>query len=220
MGNHAREHFIIIITKPTSSPWKILYRQIKYFIFSDIYNNGMFSDIWNNWYKALTYVLIMFYLNTSIYNLISVPQITRFFLADAIILSKTGVVEAKSRRKAIVEVKNDKTILTILSFVRVLYLWCFCSLKFENSLFSNKLFNFIFWSKRIVYTVKKVHIKYIVLNWLVQTTFFSVETVTGKCRCCHKLRLFRFMEYTIQGTADSWNVLKHERPAHQIENII
>ena len=145
----------------------------------------------------------MFYLNTSIYNLISVSQITRFFLAGAIILSKTGVVEAKSRRKAIVKVKNDKTILTILSFVRVLYLWCVCSLKFENSLFSSKLSNCMFSSKRIVYTVEKVHIKYFVLNWLVQITFFSVETVTGLCRCCHKLRLFKFMEYTIQGTADS-----------------
>ena len=60
--------------------------------------------------------------NTLIYDLMSAPQITRFLLADTIFSSKTRVVEARSRREAIMEVKNNKTISTILPFIRVLYL--------------------------------------------------------------------------------------------------
>ena len=59
--------------------------------------------------------------NTLIYDLMSAPQITRFLLADAIFSRKTRVAEARSRREAIMEVKN-KTISTILPFIRILYL--------------------------------------------------------------------------------------------------
>ena len=41
------------------------------------------------------------------YNLISVPQITQFLLADAMISIKTRVVEARSRIDAIVKFKNN-----------------------------------------------------------------------------------------------------------------
>ena len=58
--------------------------------------------------------------NTRIYNLSSVPQITRFLLADAIISSKTNqwsdtsVVVARGRRDVMVKVKNNETVSTIL----------------------------------------------------------------------------------------------------------
>ena len=61
-----------------------------------------------------------------------------------------------------VKVKN-KTMPTILSFIRILYLkqrvnnrQCFCSLKFEKSLYGNKLSSCIFHSNMIVYTAEKV----------------------------------------------------------------
>ena len=122
--------------------------------------------------------------NTRIYNLISVPHITRFLLRDPIISSKTHVMEVRSRREANVEVKNNEIISAILLFIQVLYLKqqknilpCFCSLKFENSLFSSKLSNCIIRSKRIVYKTKKVYIKYVVQNWLVKRALFYVQTV-------------------------------------------
>ena len=58
--------------------------------------------------------------NTRIYNLSSVPQITRFLLADTIISSKTNqwsdtsVVVARGRRDVMVKVKNNETVSTIL----------------------------------------------------------------------------------------------------------
>ena len=59
----------------------------------------------------------------------------------------------------------------IFSFISTLYLkqqtniiWCFFSLKFENSLFSNKLFRCIFRSEKKVYTAKNDQIKYFVQN--------------------------------------------------------
>ena len=61
-----------------------------------------------------------------------------------------------------VKVKNNRT-MSILTFTRILYLEqqsnilrCFYSLKFEKSLCSNELSSWIFRSKRIVYTAKKV----------------------------------------------------------------
>ena len=93
-------------------------------------------------------------------------------------------------------------------------LMCFKSLKFENSLFSNKFSNYIFRSKRIVYTTKKVQIKYFVKNWSDRRTFICLQTVAWLCCHCHKLQLFRFMEYTIQATSGSWNVLNHKWPPH------
>ena len=41
---------------------------------------------------------------------------------------------------------------------------CFSSLKFENSLFSNKIFRCIFRSERKVYTAENDQIKYFVQN--------------------------------------------------------
>ena len=111
--------------------------------------------------------------NTPIHNLISVLHITQFLLEDAMVSSKTRVVEARSTRETIVAVKNDKTISMILPFIRVLYrklqnniLRGYYSLKFENSLFSNKLSNCKFRSRRVVYATKKDHIKYFIQNWL------------------------------------------------------
>ena len=171
-------------------------------------------------YYFIDAVLINIF-NTRIHNLIFVPQITQFLLADAIISSKTRVVEARSRRDAIEKVKNNKTISTILSFIQVLHLkqqsnilQCFYSLKFQNNLFRHKLSNCIFRSKTIVYTTKKVHIKYFVQNWPVKRTFFYLQTVVWLCRHCYKFRLFRFMEHTIQGTPVSWDILNHKWPSH------
>ena len=79
----------------------------------------------------------------------------------------------------------------------------------------------MFRCKRIVYTAEKVHIKYFVKNWLFKTALPYVQTVAWHCCYCNKFRLFKFVEYTTQGTAGSWNVLlNNERPPHQIENII
>ena len=50
------------------------------------------------------------YIDTWIYNLISVPQNTRFLIADIIISSEAHAVWTRSRKEAIVEV-NNKTIL-------------------------------------------------------------------------------------------------------------
>ena len=136
-------------------------------------------------------------------------------------------MEVRSRREANVEVKNNEIISAIFLFIRVLYLKqqnnilpCFCSLKFENSLFSSKLSNCIIRSKRIVYTTKKVYIKYVVQNWLVKRALFYVQTVAWLCCYCHKSWFFKFMEYTVQETAVSWNVLNHKRLPYQMENII
>ena len=78
--------------------------------------------------------------NTRIYNLISVPQITRLLLGDVIISSKTDRHGAsKKEKRSYGKVKNDKTMLKILLFIRIDYvkqqssiLWCFCRLKFEK----------------------------------------------------------------------------------------
>ena len=57
------------------------------------------------------------------------------------------------------------------SFISTLYLkkqtnilQCFSSLKFENSLFSNKPFRCIFCSERKIYTAENDQIKYFVQN--------------------------------------------------------
>ena len=70
---------------------------------------------------------------------------------------------ARSRREAIAKLK-DETISKIFSFTSTLYLKqqanilrCFSSLKFENSLFSNKLFRCIFHSEGKVYTAENDH---------------------------------------------------------------
>ena len=62
---------------------------------------------------------------------------------------------ARRRKETNSKVRNNKTMLKILSFIR-----CFCSLKFEKVLFSNKFFSFVFRSKMIVNTAKNDQIKY------------------------------------------------------------
>ena len=108
-------------------------------------------------------------INTWIYNLISVPQFTRFLLGDAIISSKTDPHNgSKKGKRSYGKTKNDKTMLKILLFIRIFYkqqgsiLRCFSRLKFEKSLFSNTFFQFL--NKMIVYTAEKGQIKYFAQN--------------------------------------------------------
>ena len=61
--------------------------------------------------------------NTRIYNLISVPQITRLLLGDAIISSKTDPHNgSKKEKRSYGKIENNKTMLKILPFIRILYL--------------------------------------------------------------------------------------------------
>ena len=61
-------------------------------------------------------------LNTRIYNLVSVPQIARFLLEDAINSSKTDTQNgSKNKKRSYGKVKNNKTISKILPFIRILY---------------------------------------------------------------------------------------------------
>ena len=62
---------------------------------------------------------------------------------------------ARRRKETNSKVRNNKTMLKILSFIR-----CFYSLKFEKVLFSNKFFSFVFRNKMIVNTAKNDQIKY------------------------------------------------------------
>ena len=58
--------------------------------------------------------------NTRIYNLISVPQI---LLGDAIISSKTDPHNSsKKEKRSYGKIENNKTMLKILPFIRILYL--------------------------------------------------------------------------------------------------
>ena len=62
-------------------------------------------------------------MNTRIYNLISVPQITRILLGHAIISSKTDLRNGgKKEKRSYGKIKNNKTILKILLFIRIPYL--------------------------------------------------------------------------------------------------
>ena len=61
--------------------------------------------------------------NTRIYNLISILQITWSLERDAIIsIKKTPHNGSKKEKRNNVKVKNNKTILKILPFFRILYL--------------------------------------------------------------------------------------------------
>ena len=52
----------------------------------------------------------------------SVPQITRLLLGDAMISSKTDLHNgSKKEKKSYGKVKNNKTMLKILTFIRILY---------------------------------------------------------------------------------------------------
>ena len=80
-------------------------------------------------------------INTRIYNLSSVPQMTQFLLVDAIISSKTNPYStSKKKKRSNGEVKN-KTMSAILSFIwppflkqQSSILRYFCSLKIESGL--------------------------------------------------------------------------------------
>ena len=84
--------------------------------------------------------------NTRVYNLTSAPQITWLSLGGAIFSSKTDSRNVSNKEKSSNgKFRNSKTMLTILSFIRVLYLKqssnilrCFFSLKFEKILFNNE----------------------------------------------------------------------------------
>ena len=111
------------------------------------------------------------YGNTRIYNFISVPQITLFLLEDAIISSKTNSCSGSTKQKigSDGEVQKKKTNSPIFSFISTLYLTqqanilrCFCSLKFENILFSNRIFRCVFRSERKVYTTDIDQRKYFI----------------------------------------------------------
>ena len=99
-------------------------------------------------------------LNTQDQNLISVLQVTRLLLGDAVISSKTDRRNGSKKEKiSYSKIRSNRTMSKILLFIRILYLKqqsnilrCFCSLKFEKSLFSNNFFSFIFSSKMIVHT--------------------------------------------------------------------
>ena len=62
-------------------------------------------------------------INTRVYNLISVPQITRLLLEDTTISSKTDPRNgSKKEKRSYGKVRNNKTMLKILSFIQILYL--------------------------------------------------------------------------------------------------
>ena len=71
---------------------------------------------------------------------------------------------------------------------------CFCSLKFEYILFSNKLFRCVFRSKRTIYTAENDQIKYFAQNELVKITFLYLQTISWLCCYYCKLRFFKFVE--------------------------
>ena len=78
--------------------------------------------------------------NTRIYNLISVTQIARLLLRDAIISSKADPhIGSKKGKRSYGKAKNNKTVLKTLPFIRIPYLKqqssilrCFSRLKFEK----------------------------------------------------------------------------------------
>ena len=108
--------------------------------------------------------------NTRVCKPISVPQITRLLLGDATISSKTDPCNgSKMDKRSYGKVRNNKTMLKILSLIQILYLKqkysaTFLQFKFEKSSFSNKFFSFIFRSKMIVHIAEKDQIKYFAQN--------------------------------------------------------
>ena len=65
--------------------------------------------------------------NSRIYNLVSVPQITRILFEDAIIWGNNLISSkthngSKKEKRNYGKVKNSKTMLKILLFIRILYL--------------------------------------------------------------------------------------------------
>ena len=67
--------------------------------------------------------IYMTWCNTRVYNLVSVPQITRLLLEDATISSKTEPPNgSKNENRSYGEARNNKAMLKILSLIRILYL--------------------------------------------------------------------------------------------------
>ena len=60
---------------------------------------------------------------TRVHNSASVPQITRLLLGDATVLIKTDPRSgSKKEKRSYGKVRNNKTMLAILSFIQILYL--------------------------------------------------------------------------------------------------
>ena len=79
-----------------------------------------------------------------------------------------------------------------MSFIQLQYLkqrhnilWCFCGLKYENSLFGKKLFGCIVCSKAIAYITEKAQVTYFVQNKLVKITLLSHRNGAWLCCYCH-----------------------------------
>ena len=77
----------------------------------------------------------------------------------------------KKEKRKYGKIENNKAMLKILPFIRILYLnqqdsilRCFSRLKFEKRLFSNKFFSFISRCKMIVHAAGKNQIKYFAQN--------------------------------------------------------
>ena len=106
--------------------------------------------------------ICIFLRNAQIYNLISVPQITRLLSGDPMISNKIDPHNgSKKERRSYGKIKNEN-MLKILTFIPNLYLkqqssilWCFSRWRFEKSLLSNTFFSFISRSKLIVHTTEK-----------------------------------------------------------------
>ena len=130
---------------------------------------AMNSLIWIIWVSIWIFCS---WINTQIYNLISVPQITRLLLGDTITSSKTNPHNgSKKQKRSYGKIKNNKTMLKILQFTQILYhkqqnsiLQCFSRIKFLKSLFWNTFFSFMFRSKIIINTAEKDQIKYFAQN--------------------------------------------------------
>ena len=106
------------------------------------------------------------------------------------------------------------TLSAIFSFICKLYLkqqsnihQCFCNLKFESILFSNKLFRCIFHSKKTVYTAENDKMKYFIDNQLVKIPYLCVKTTSWDCCYCHKLRFFKLVESFIRHFHHSGNCM-------------
>ena len=70
---------------------------------------------------SVLYILLTSIINPRIYNLVSVPQITRLLLGDAIISSKTDPHSgSKIEKRKYGKIENNKSMIKILLFIRIL----------------------------------------------------------------------------------------------------
>ena len=121
--------------------------------------------------------------------------------------------------------------LATFSFFSTLYLKqqanflsCFSSLKFENSLCSNKLFRCIFGSERKIYTAEMTKQSILFKTALLNSHFSLFKLLDFGTTAIKYVSLSMWIPskdfFTIQETACSSFVLGYERPPHQIEYII